>query len=541
MRCRATLMCPILALLAVLALTGRPPVPERQGALHAQAAVTVARPTTSQVTGVRRYIKGNWRTLTRSLKDLPAAARDPKMHHPVGQPWPVYHAPDANRVEIEQAVRTALRPPLRSQIVLKPLPVDPLTMSDHGLLFLPRPYVVPGGRFNEMYGWDSYFIAVGLLRDLEVARARDMVDNHLYQVRSYGMVLNANRTYFLSRSQPPFLSRMVLDVFERTKDRAWLRAAVPIIDRYYDFWTKEPHLLPELGLSRYYDLGEGPAPEVVSDEKDAEGRTHYDRVREYYKAHAVTDYDLARYYDAQSDTLLPLFYKGDRTMRESGFDPSNRFGPFSIDVIHYAPVCLNSLLYQMEVDRERIATLFGDAAGATAWRARAERRRDLVNRHLWDEAAGLYFDYNARTGKRRVYEFATTFYPLWVGIATPEQARRVAANLPRFESPCGVLTSTSVTGNQWDAPFGWAPLQMAAVAGLRRYGLTAEADRLAWKFLGLVTKEFEEHGGIVEKYDVQRCESDVSAGIKFGYSSNEIGFGWTNGVYLELLAGLRIP
>lgn len=535
---RLPLFCvPPAALAAFLA--AQLPVPEWRGALHAQAAATAVRPTSQQITEVRRYIKGSWRTLSRSLKDLPAAARDPKMHHPAGQPWPVYYAAAVNRGDVERAVRAALRPPARSQIALKPLASDPLAMTEHGLLFLPRPYVVPGGRFNEMYGWDSYFITVGLLRDLEVERARDMTDNHLYQVRNYGMVLNANRTYFLSRSQPPFLSRMVLDVYERTKDRAWLRATVPTIDQYYDFWVKDPHLLPQLGLSRYFDLGEGPAPEVVSDEKDAAGRTHYDRVREYYKEHEVKDYDLTQYYDARSDTLLPLFYKGDRTMRESGFDPSNRFGPFSIDVIHYAPVCLNSLLYQMELDRAQIATLLGDPTGATQWRARAERRATVVNRYLWDEAAGLYFDYSVRTGTRRPYEFATTFYPLWVGIATPEQARRVAANLPKLEAPCGVLTSTSVTGNQWDAPFGWAPLQMAAVAGLRRYGFNEEADRLAWKFLGLVTKEFGEHGGIVEKYDVQRCESDVSAGIKFGYSSNEIGFGWTNAVYLELLAGLR--
>ena len=228
-------------------------------------------------------------------------------------------------------------------------------------------------------------------------------------------------------------------------------------------------------------------------------------------------------------------------MRESGFDPSNRFGPFSVDIIHYAPVCLNSLLYQMEADAAEIASLLGRDAEARIWRSRARARQARVNSLLWDEKAGLYFDYNFRTKRRRPYEFATTFYPLWVGLATGEQAARVRANLPTLEAPGGLLTSTQTTGSQWDAPFGWAPLQMIAVDGLRRYGYEEDADRLATKFLSLVAKEFAEHGAIVEKYDVRRRESDVSAGIKFGYSSNEIGFGWTNGVFLDLLAGVREP
>src|SRR5262249_19345443 len=170
------------------------------------------------------------------------------------------------------------------------------------------------------------------------------------------------------------------------------------------------------------------------------------------------------------------------------------------------------------------------------WRERARARQERVNRLLWDEKAGLYLDYNVRTHQRRMYPFATTFYPLWVGLPTGEQARRVRANLPKFEAPGGLLTSTTVSGSQWDAPFGWAPLQMIAVEGLRRYGYDEDADRLATKFVALVAKEFQEHGTIVEKYDVRRRESDVEAGIKFGYAANQVGFGWTNGVVLDLLA-----
>jgi alpha,alpha-trehalase len=505
----------------------------------AQAVAAVELPSAARLAALERYIERSWATLTRSTRDLPEAARDPKMPRPPGEPWPVYVARTEDRARLAAGLRAALGPERMAAIELRTLPDRPLDMHEHGLLYLPRPYIVPGGRFNEMYGWDSYFIQVGLLRDGKIALARDMVENFLYEITHYGTILNANRTYYLTRSQPPLLTPMLLGVYERTRDRAWLRRAVPAIERYYRYWTAEPHLVPDAGLSRYFDLGDGPAPEVVSAERDADGRTHYDRVREYYRTHDVADYDKALYYDAANDRLTSLFYKGDRSMRESGFDPSNRFGPFSVDIVHYVPVCLNALLYRMEVEAGRIATELGDRRAAEEWGRRAAARRERIDRLLWDPEAGLYLDYNFRTGRRRHYEFATTFYPLWAGLATPEQAARVRASLARLEAPGGLLTSTEVTGSQWDAPFGWAPLQMIAVQGLRRYGYHEDADRLATKFIALVTKEFEEHHAILEKYDVRRLESDVSAGIRFGYASNEIGFGWTNGVVLELLSEIR--
>jgi alpha,alpha-trehalase len=487
------------------------------------------------------YIKKSWTTLSRSNRDLLQALPDPKMPRKPGEPWLLYIAANEQKTRVESELREALGADAMQRVEVRSLPRDVLSVRDHGLMYLPRPYVVPGGRFNEMYGWDSYFIQVGLLRDGELDRARDMVENFLYQVTHYGTILNANRTYFLSRSQPPFLTRMILGVFEQTHDREWLRRTMPSIERYYRFWTTDPHQIPDVGLSRYFDRGSGPAPEVVSDEKDAAGRTHYDRAREYYRTHDVTDYDESLYYDSKRDQLTDLFYKGDRSMRESGFDPSSRFGALNVDVIHYAPVCLNSLLYMMEEDAARIMEHLDDAGSASRWRARAIARRERINRLLWDEEAGLYYDFNFRTRRLRRYDFATTFYPLWAGIATPAQAARVRSNLAKFEAPGGLLTSTQVTGNQWDAPFGWAPLQMIAVAGLRRYGFADDADRISEKFISLVAKELDEHGTIVEKYDVRRRESDVAADIKFGYSANQVGFGWTNGAVLDLLAGMRVP
>jgi alpha,alpha-trehalase len=519
---------PVLAL--ALALLVRP--------VLAEPPLAPDLPSPARIDALRRYVSASWHALTRTVKDLPRAARDPKMRHAPGERWPVYVARTENLAGIERIVAGALDAQARRNIVLRTLPAEALGMTDHGLLYLPQPYVVPGGRFNEMYGWDSYFIERGLLRDGKVEKARQLVDDHLYEVARYGMVLNANRSYYLSRSQPPFLTRMILAVYERTHDRDWLRSTLPAVERTYALWTHEPHLVPATGLSRYWDFGSGPAPEVVSSERDAEGRTHYERVRDYFRTHAVTDYDVAQYYDRAHDALTPLFFKGDRSMRESGFDPSNLFGQFNVDVIHYVPVCLNSLLYQLERDAARIAELLGDRTTVATWNARAERRRARIDRYLWDEQAGLYYNYDFQTGKRRPYDFATTFYPLWVGLASPEQARRVTANLPRFEAACGLRTSTTTTGNQWDAPFGWAPLQLIAVEGLRRYGYREEADRLARKFVALVTDDFAQQGTIVEKYDVERCGSDVSGAIRFGYRSNEVGFGWTNGTVLELLASL---
>jgi alpha,alpha-trehalase len=509
--------------------------PARITSSQPAAPPAAAAPRASQVQAVRDYIKRTWTVLTRSVRDLPRAAPDPKMHRSPSEAWPVYIARDEDRAAVTRSLQAVLNAADLTRLDLRVLPASRDQIREPGLLYLPKRYVVPGGRFNEMYGWDSYFILRGLLRDGEVALARDITDNFLYEIAHYGMILNANRSYFLTRSQPPFLTAMILGVYDQTRDRRWLRGTLPAIDRYYAFWTSPPHRVDANGLSRYFDLGDGPAPEVLADERDAQGRSHYDRVREYYRTHDIADYDLSQFYDRGADRLTDLFYKGDRSMRESGFDPSNRFGPFSVDIIHYTPVCLNVLLYRMEDEASRIHAIAGDPAAATRWRERARARKALIDRYLWDPDAGLYFDYNFETRRRRRYEFATTFYPLWAGIASPDQARRVVANLPKFEAAGGLLTSTERSGNQWDAPYGWAPLQVIAVDGLRRYGFTADADRLARKFVSMIVDDFEVHGTIVEKYDVVRRSSDLGAGLRFGYTSNEVGFGWTNAAVVELL------
>lgn len=235
----------------------------------------------------------------------------------------------------------------------------------------------------------------------------------------------------------------------------------------------------------------------------------YDQARDFFRTHTVEAYDASQYYDRKNDKLTPLFYKGDRSMRESGFDPSTRFGPFSVDIIHYNPVCLNSLLYLMETQTAEILKILGRESEARTWRFRAEERAARINRWLWDERDGLYYDYNFASERVRRYPFLTTFYPLWAGIASPEQAARVVRNLPEFESPGGLRTSAFQSGDQWDSPFGWAPIEMIAVEGLRRYGYRREADDISLKFLSLIAAEYRRTGTIVEKYDVVHRDSNL--------------------------------
>ena len=444
--------------------------------------------------------------------------------------------------------------------------IDTSKIYPHGLLYLEHKYVVPGGRFNEMYGWDSYFIIRGLLRSGRVELARGMVDNFFFEIEHYGAMLNANRTYYLTRSQPPFVSSMFVDVYDAMQkeghtDKAWLEKAYADLEKDYDMWMRDPHLAGQTGLSRYYDFGDGPPAEAVQDESG-----FYRKVSMYFFFHpaqaddyivdsnagqkppvAGSSYSLrlcdvpltmarpecekAREFKLSSD-----YYKGDRSMRESGFDVSFRFGPFGAATHQYAPVCLNSLLYKNEKDMEQISRWLGRTADAAKWSKRAEERKKLISRYLWDPQRGLFFDYRFTTGQRSSYQYASMFYPLWAGLATPEQAKAVVGNLKAFEQPGGLPMSTEDTGAQWDLPYGWGNIEMIAIEGLRRYGYNSDADRVSYSFLSMVAENFRRDGNIREKYNVVTRSSD--AHVELGYQMNVVGFGWTNAAFLELLHGL---
>jgi alpha,alpha-trehalase len=227
------------------------------------------------------------------------------------------------------------------------------------------------------------------------------------------------------------------------------------------------------------------------------------------------------------------FYLGDRAMRESGFDPSNRFGPFSGETHHFAPVCLNSLLYKTETDLEQMGRMLGKTAEAEEWKKQAAARKEAIQKYLWNGEKGEYFDYDFVKQKMSTYEYATTFYPLWVGIPSKGQAAAVVKTLGHFEKRGGIMMSPYDTGMQWDAPFSWAPVQLVDIEGLRRYGFVNEANRTSYEFLSTVAENFRKDGTIREKYNA--VDRSTDAAVKGGYQINVVGFGWTNGVFLVFL------
>jgi alpha,alpha-trehalase len=508
---------------------------------------------------ILNYIHTSWDSLTRSTTSCVGVA-DPKLV----APSIIYLPADFHEPKELEETSTKCKATIThlAHVIHQIGSSDVQSIQPPGLLYLQNKYVVPGGRFNEMYGWDSYFIILGLLRDGRLDLARGIVDNFFFEIEHYGAVLNANRTYYLTRSQPPFLSSMVMAVYGADKaagkdDRVWLESAYSYVKRDHAMWTREPHLAGHTGLSRYYDFGEGPAEEALQDEAAV-----YRQVASYFLLHpsmpnyVVESGDVPEGKDsgvaylvqvcgpATSKSceperlvrLTPDFYKGDRSMRESGFDISFRFGPYGAATHHFAPVCLNSLLYKTEKDLEQMSRLLGRKSEATEWRKVAEGRQQAVQKYLWDERQGLFFDYNFDTGQRSDYRYATTFYPLWAGLASKSQANTVVKNLGIFEQPGGIAMSVHESQGQWDYPFGWAPIQLLGVEGMRRYGHTEEADRVSTEFLSTVLLNFARDKTIREKYNVVTRSSETL--VKAGYSANVIGFGWTNGVFLELLHAL---
>jgi alpha,alpha-trehalase len=449
-------------------------------------------------------------------------------------------------------------------VVTTPGQIDPSRIAP-GLLYLEHKYVVPGGRFNEMYGWDSYFIILGLVRAGRIDLARGMVENFFFEIEHYGTILNANRAYYLTRSQPPFLTSMIMAVYEAEKaaghkDRAWLEKAYGYASRDYENWNREPHLAGSTGLSRYYDFGNGPAPESLKDEAGS-----YRKVAGYFLLHPQPgrNYLAENARDSEPGTgfqysvqicdaphttakpeceaarkisLSPDYYKGDRSMRESGFDISFRFGPYGSATHHYAPICLNSLLYKTEKDLQAMEEILDRKDDAQKWLQRADARKDRIQKYLWDPARRLFFDYDFETGVRSSYEYITTFYPLWAGLATPEQAHELVRNLGIFEQAGGLAMSNTDARVQWDYPYGWAPTQIVAIEGLRRYGFNDDANRISYNFLATIAENFRRDGTIREKYNLVTRSSE--AGVHAGYSQNVIGFGWTNAAFLIFLGEL---
>jgi alpha,alpha-trehalase len=522
-----------------------------------------------------------WDALTRQIDadHLSRVVADPKSDSQ--DDYLYVPAADTNAVRYFESVgETAISRPLK--IVLLPSP-DKVTGvfvrsldGAHGLLSLALvtnadgkisgvPYVVPGGRFNELYCWDGYFITLGLLQDGRKDLARGMTDNLLYEIKFYGKIPNANRTYYLTRSQPPFLTSIIRAIYESgAGDRNWLASALrTAMGEYQNVWTSSNRTVQigQYTLNRYYDSGDGPCPEVQTGAYD-------DQIQPW----------LAQ---ANSQTVLPLtpfrflneylycgdfsnltvngmalagFFKQDRAERESGHDTTHRFDDRAGD---FVTVDLNSLLYKYEMDfAEVIETEFGgtlpgvegDLANASFWRQQAQRRKAAMMALMWDDHRGFFFDYDFVRQKRSTYISATGLYPLWAemldanDIADRERATRMVSYArEKLEQRAGLAASAkeSVTAarahdqRQWDYPYGWAPHQMLAWHGLRNYGFNVEAAQLAYRWLYTIAKNAHDYDGVIpEKYNVVTGSHEVfveygNVGTKFDYITPE-GFGWTD-------------
>ncbi len=396
---------------------------------------------------------------------------------------------------------------------------------------LPNSYVVPGGRFKEIYYWDSYFTIEGLLVDDEVALARDMVANFSHLIDSIGFIPNGTRNYYLTRTQPPFFSLMV-DALSR-KDSAAAREFFPSLVKEYDFWMQGKDSLIEgtgtyryvarvdsLTLNRYWDMGTTPRPEAYKE-------------------------DLHLASDLASTEEKEALYVNLRSGAASGWDFSSRWfleDDFaSTATSRLVPVDLNCLMYFMEMEIAEGYGQAGDAAMQAQYETLAAKRAEAVQTLFWNPDMQYFHDYHLDSGSTMGQLTLAGAFPLYFELATPEQAQGVRDRLMNdFLRDGGLLTTLKDSGQQWDAPNGWAPLQWIAVKGLLNYGYTEEAKTIIRRWLALNERVYENTGKMMEKYNVE----DTSLLSGGGEYETQDGFGWTNGVALgfrEILKELEAP
>jgi alpha,alpha-trehalase len=388
------------------------------------------------------------------------------------------------------------------------------------LLPLPNPYVVPGGRFREIYYWDSYFTMLGF-GPREAPLRRAMVDNFADLIRRFGHVPNGSRTYYLSRSQPPFFFEMVALTDEARPARGFARY-LGALKAEHRWWMRgERTTRRGQAAARVVRMPDGAILNRYWDDRAAPRDESY----------------LADVRVAASAHDRPGVYRDIRAAAESGWDFSSRWladghSLATIRTTDIVPPDLNSLLTGLEEAISQGCAELRDRSCAADFRHRAQVRAAAIRHYLWNPRSHVFDDYLWREGRLAGNMSAATFYPLFLGIATNEQARAVAAAAgPRLLRMGGLATTDRQTGQQWDAPNGWAPLQWIAVRGLRNYGEMQLADEIARRWLGTVERVYGATGKLLEKYDVVTAQPGGG-----GEYSLQDGFGWTNGVAAALLA-----
>ncbi|KAG4433311.1 hypothetical protein IFR05_011208 [Cadophora sp. M221] len=405
---------------------------------------------------------------------------------------------------------------------------DDVSSPMDGVRFLP--YVTSGRGHDKLHGWDTYFNVLGLLASDRVDLAKSSVEHMCFCIRHYGHVPQANRSYYLTRSSPPFLTDMALRVYEKIKHEVnsldFIRQALlASIKEYHGLWVAAPRYDPATKLSRYGTGGFGIPADLHMELRGT--------LEKYAAKYGVSLEAFVEAYNSGSieDPELYVFLMHERAMQESGHSDSYRFRGSCANLV---TIDLNSLLYKYEKDiSSTIRLLFGDslevpadmctgsmpAAGyvdrSALWERRARQRKLAIDMYLWNEEEGMFFDYNIINKKQSSYESATTFWPLWAGAASPFQASKMMEQaLPRFEAWGGLVTSTKVSRDilsqdrqnaHWDYPYGWAPHQVLAWSGFCRYGFEEDTQRLAYKWLSTIIKSFVDYSGIIEEcYDVTR-------------------------------------
>jgi alpha,alpha-trehalase len=387
---------------------------------------------------------------------------------------------------------------------------------------LPDRYIVPGGRFNEIYYWDSYFTLLGLQESGERELVVSMVDNFAYLIDHYGHIPNGNRSYYLSRSQPPFFAAMV-ELVVADQGQGAYRKYLPQLKREYAFWMDgEKTVKPRSAHRRVVRLKDGAILNRYWDDRDTPRE-------EAYREDVAT----AR----SSGRKQPEMYRNLRAAAESGWDFSSRWFAdgktlATIRTVELIPIDLNSLLYQLERTIANACTIAGDPGCAKDMQARAQSRKAAIVSYLWNGDAGAFTDYDWRAQKQGVQVTAAALYPLYFKVADDAQAGAVAKTVrATLLQPQGLATTSVPTGEQWDAPNGWAPLQWIAIQGLRNYGHEQLASTIAQRWVAKNLQVFRSSGKLVEKYDV----TGTAEGSGGEYPLQD-GFGWTNGVLRKLLA-----
>jgi alpha,alpha-trehalase len=391
------------------------------------------------------------------------------------------------------------------------------------LLALPEPYVVPGGRFREIYYWDSYFTMLGLIESGRDDLVRGMVQNFAFLIDTYGHVPNGTRTYYLSRSQPPFFFLMVGLLGGADPAAAYARF-LPQLRLEYAFWMRGATQVHR-GVTRARVVGmpDGSILNRYWDDRDTPRDESY---RE--------DIELAR----KSGRPARQLYRDIRAAAESGWDFSSRWLADSrtlatIDTTDIVPIDLNSLLFGLEQAIQAGCERAHDDACAGEFARHAAQRRAAIDRYLWDEGRGVYLDYQHRAKTRVPGLSAAALYPLFLAVASAPQAKSIARVVKsQLLRRGGIVTTPLETGQQWDAPNGWAPLQWIAVAALRQYGEKQLAESVACRWMVNVAGVYRRSGKLVEKYDVIATDREGGGGE---YPLQD-GFGWTNGVMRKLMA-----